>query len=107
MPILNKSRISSGKADGNFDDALNSDPKALWAAVGVAVAGIVGVLIGVLFVHRGYNRKVLLMTSSVGIAVIFSALGLFNILMPPGQLKNYCLIINEAPSVADGSDGPR
>ena len=68
-----------------MNDGLEQDPKPLWAAVGVAVAGIVGVLIGVLFVHRGFNRKILLMTSALGISVTFSALGIFNLLMPAGE----------------------
>ncbi len=66
--------------NGSLDSATaaeQSDLTALWAAVGVAVAGLMGVLGGVLFVHRGLNRKKMLLMSSTGITATFMALGAY------------------------------
>jgi hypothetical protein len=67
-----------------IDEGLQSDPTALWAAVGVAIAGLIGVLFGVLFVHRGFNRKKMLLASAVGITVTFTALGTYLLLQSSG-----------------------
>ena len=78
--------FSPEHATSNTVDAgLQTDPTALWAAVGVAVAGLVGVLLGVLFVHRGFNRKKMLLTSSVGITITFTALGAYLLLQTGGN----------------------
>ena len=52
------------------------DP-ALGAAVIVATAGLLGVIIGVLLVRKGLNRKNILLVSGCGTAVAFIVLGIF------------------------------
>jgi len=57
--------------------------------VGVAVAGLMGVLGGVLFVHRGLNRKKMLLMSATGITATFTALGAYLMVQTSGT--NYSL----------------
>ena len=52
------------------------DP-VLGAAVLVAIAGLLGVIIGVLLVKKGLNRKRILLVSGFGTAIAFLVLGVF------------------------------
>ena len=65
---------------------MNTDRTALWAAVGVALAGLVGVLLGVYLVHRGLKRKHMLLVSSLGVSITFEALGTYLLLQTTGKL---------------------
>jgi hypothetical protein len=58
---------------------------ALWAAVGVAVAGLMGALGGVLLVHCGLNRKKMLLMSATGITATFTALGAYLMVQTSGK----------------------
>ncbi len=80
----------NGSLDSD-DAAEHSDLTALWAAVGVAVAGLMGVLGGVLFVHRGLNRKKMLLMSSTGITATFMALGAYLMVQTPGKVNTLLL----------------
>ena len=57
-----------------FDFTL--DP-VLAAAVLVAIAGLFGVIAGVILVKRGINRKRLLLFSGLGTAIAFLILGIY------------------------------
>ena len=52
------------------------DP-VLGAAVLVAIAGLFGVIAGVILVKRGINRKRLLLLSGLGTAIAFLILGIY------------------------------
>ena len=49
---------------------------ALVSASFVGLAGLVGVILGVIFVHRGFNRKNILLFSAIGTALAFICLGI-------------------------------
>lgn len=71
---INLYRIRQATAKSFFNVQLNP---ALTAAVIVAVAGILGVIIGVILVQRGWNRKGMLIFSGFGTAVAFLSLCLY------------------------------
>ena len=67
----------------SFQDGVASEPlfdfqldPVLSAAVMVATAGLLGVIIGVILVQKGFNRKRILLFSGFGTAVAFFVLGL-------------------------------
>ena len=84
------------------------DP-VLGAAVLVAVAGLFGVIAGVILVKRGINRKRLLLLSGLGTAIAFLILGIYfhydstgKCKMRKHNLANFFNIINsfwQKPSV--------
>ena len=51
------------------------DP-ALVSASFVGLSGLVGVLIGFVFVYKGFNRKHILLFSAIGTALAFFGLGI-------------------------------
>ena len=63
------------------------DP-ALVSASFVGLAGLFGVIIGVIFVHRGFNRKKILLFSAIGTAMAFIGLGIKQLIQsdPNGML---------------------
>ena len=66
------------------------DP-ALLSACLVAIAGLLGVILGVILVHMNFNRKKLLLGSAFGTVVSFAALGIYNmtaIIDPKGENKS-------------------
>lgn len=72
---------------------------ALVSAVAIAVAGLVGVLIGVVLVHRSFNRKRILLLSAVGTAVAFDALSIYFLMGLSAKsdwlwLATVCLIVH-------------
>ena len=67
------------------------DP-ALVAAVIVAMAGLIGVAVGVILVQRGFNRRRILLFSALGTAVAFLALSVHFFLDKPGKLHlSFCI----------------
>ena len=56
---------------------LSLDP-ALLSACLVALAGLIGVILGIILVHMNFNRKRLLLGSAFGTAVSFAGLGIYN-----------------------------
>ena len=68
------SRTNAGSTFAWFSD-FQMDP-VLTAAVIVATAGLVGVIIGVLLVQKGLNRRRILLSSAFGTSVAFLLLSL-------------------------------
>ena len=62
------------------------DP-ALVSASFVGLAGLVGVLIGFVFVYKGFNRKHILLFSAIGTALAFIGLGIRGVIQsdPSGK----------------------
>ena len=56
---------------------LSLDP-ALLSACLVALAGLIGVILGIILVHMNFSRKRLLLGSAFGTAVSFAGLGIYN-----------------------------
>ena len=57
---------------------LRSLDPALLSACLVALAGLIGVILGIILVHMNFNRKRLLLGSAFGTAVSFAGLGIYN-----------------------------
>ena len=68
------------------------DP-VLGAAVLVAIAGLLGVIIGVLLVKKGLNRKRILLVSGFGTAIAFIVLGIFFHFDTEGKFYNFILAL--------------
>ena len=57
---------------------LRSLDPALLSACLVALAGLIGVILGIILVHMNFNRKRLLLGSAFGTVVSFAGLGIYN-----------------------------
>ena len=71
------------------------DP-ALLSACLIAIAGLIGVILGVILVQMSFDRRKILLGSAFGTVVTFAALGIYNmttIIDPQGEKKilEYCL----------------
>ena len=67
------------------------DP-ALLSACLVAIAGLIGVILGVILVQISFDRRKILLGSAFGTVVTFAALGIYNmttIIDPKGENKSY------------------
>ena len=63
------------------------DP-ALLSACLVAIAGLIGVILGVILVQMSFDRRKILLGSAFGTVVTFAALGIYNmtiIIDPKGE----------------------
>ena len=69
---------------------LRSLDPALLSACLVALAGLIGVILGIILVHMNFNRKRLLLGSAFGTVVSFAGFGIYN--MSALQGKNMKLI---------------
>ena len=56
---------------------LRSLDPALVSACLVALAGLIGVILGIILVHMNFNRKRLLLGSAFGTVVSFAGLGIY------------------------------
>ena len=75
------------------------DP-ALVSASFVGLAGLVGVLIGFVFVYKGFNRKHILLFSAIGTALAFIGLGIRGVIQSDPNGK---YLLGKVENILEGS----
>jgi len=90
---------SESKESGSELGLFLVDP-ALVSASFVGLAGLVGVLIGFVFVYKGFNRKHILLFSAIGTALAFIGLGIRGVIQSdPNEIpivETLCLVMHVA-----------
>jgi len=100
-PLVSTSNLTSNEMNPSIitTEFLASLEPALLSACLVAIAGLIGVILGVILVQMSFDRRKILLGSAFGTVVTFAALGIYNmtIIIDPKDIQlipTICLVLH-------------